>query len=172
MSSISGIFSLPIIGQCQLVWLAWALLRKTNIPVFDEATVTVDLEADVPIQSIIQTQFEGYTLLTSSMSSHTIQGEAPTGDLRTCGVDPVHSHVGHVSGLQFQSLRAHFGISWDRQWLPESSLICSVNRHLREALTKSGLQSIGEGLFLRAVLTSVLSNPAQSHSLSIAQQLH
>lgn len=36
---------------------------EEDIPVFDGATVTVDLAMDVPTQSIIRTQFEGCTVL-------------------------------------------------------------------------------------------------------------
>lgn len=36
---------------------------EEDIPVFDGATVTVDLETDVPTQSIIRTQFEGCAVL-------------------------------------------------------------------------------------------------------------
>ncbi|KAG4305854.1 hypothetical protein PORY_000764 [Pneumocystis oryctolagi] len=50
-------------GQRQLLMLARALLRKSKIVIFDEATSNVDAKTESKIQNTIQTEFKDATLL-------------------------------------------------------------------------------------------------------------
>ncbi|CAF4086554.1 unnamed protein product [Rotaria sp. Silwood2] len=59
-------------GQCQLVCIARAILKKSKILLIDEATANVDQETDNLIQEVLKNKFQNQTILTIAHRLNTV----------------------------------------------------------------------------------------------------
>ncbi|KAH8739469.1 hypothetical protein FG386_000441 [Cryptosporidium ryanae] len=71
-TQMSGVSTNISIGQKQLICLTRALLRKSKIILFDEATSSVDIATDNTIQNIVKKYFYDCTILSIAHRIHTI----------------------------------------------------------------------------------------------------
>jgi len=60
-------------GECQLISIARAILKKSKILLIDEATANVDKKTDDLIQSVINKQFKDRTVMTIAHRLNTIE---------------------------------------------------------------------------------------------------
>ena len=60
-------------GQRQLVGLARAVLRRSPIVIFDEATASIDLKTSLEIQKILREELRGSTVLTIAHRLEAVQ---------------------------------------------------------------------------------------------------
>jgi ABC-type multidrug transport system fused ATPase/permease subunit len=59
-------------GECQLICVARAILKKSNILLIDEATANVDHATDRMIQQVIADKFRDRTILTIAHRLNTV----------------------------------------------------------------------------------------------------
>jgi ABC-type multidrug transport system fused ATPase/permease subunit len=60
------------VGECQLIFVARAILKKSKILLIDEATANIDHDTDASIQAVISDKFWDRTILTIAHRLNTI----------------------------------------------------------------------------------------------------
>ncbi|XP_076312443.1 ATP-binding cassette sub-family C member 4-like [Tachypleus tridentatus] len=101
------------VGQCQLICLARALMKKNRILVLDEATANVDPSTDALIQKTIRKKFKHCTVLTIAHRLHTIMDSDRVMVLEAGRIeefDEPHKLMKNESGL-FSQMVNHTGYS-------------------------------------------------------------
>lgn len=100
-------------GQKQLICLARALLRKTKVFIFDEATGSIDMETDSKIQKIIKSKFNDSTVLTIAHRLQTVESSEKILILVNGEViefDTKHNLVSNVNSA-YHKMRSEIGLS-------------------------------------------------------------
>lgn len=59
-------------GECQLICVCRAILRKSKLIVLDEATAFIDLASERKVQELIQSEFADSTMITIAHRLQTI----------------------------------------------------------------------------------------------------
>ena len=59
-------------GERQLICICRAILRKSKVVILDEATANIDMVTEQMIQELIQTEFQGSTMVTIAHRINTI----------------------------------------------------------------------------------------------------
>jgi filamentous hemagglutinin family protein len=60
------------VGQCQLINIARAILKKSKILLIDEATANIDQKTDDLIQAVINNKFQDRTIMTIAHRLNTV----------------------------------------------------------------------------------------------------
>lgn len=123
------------IGQRQLICMARAMLRGSQVLLMDEATSSVDIDTDRRIQELVREEFKSRTILTIAHRLNTIIDYD-----KICVVRPLLQTSSHHLGPPCADMRSWLKCCMDCMCHADRCWSCRRNGHTAASSSKSELE--------------------------------